>query len=388
MPVIPVINVLATFTLAAALGPDLPPFAPPAAAPAPPAVAQAAEAREALDGIDPVLLIQGKEVQGKNDLKVARGKFVYLFATPETRATFEKEPAKYEIQLGGMCARMGGGASGNPSDYFVYDGKIYIFGSDDCHKKFAAAPQKFLPRPAVPMPATTGDLRQGRALVERAVKALGGGARLDAVTTYVESFSQTQKRPAGEATITTKALYRLPGDVRVERTVVTADRSFSSASLLTRAGSWFLSSDRAYPQATEGRAAAEQEVLRRLVRLPRARRDADFKAAAVPGGTLDGVSEERVRIQHGAVDVTLGLDKTSGRPHSVSFVGRGTDAEIGDCTIVLDDFRDVSGLLLPFSERALFNGAPDANRTRRFDAIAINTPLDAGLFEPTPVTVK
>ena len=388
MPVMPVISVLASLTVAAVLGPDLPPFATPAAAPAPPAAAQAAQPAEALDGIDPVLLIQGKEVQGKNDLKIERGKFVYLFATPETKATFEKEPAKYEIQLGGMCARMGGGATGNPSDYFVYDRKIYIFGSDDCHKKFAAAPEKFLPRPAAPMPSAAGDLRQGAALVERMVKALGGAARLDAVTTYVESFSQTQKRQAAEATITTRALYRLPGDVRVERTVVTADRSFSSANLLTPAGSWFLSSDRVFPQAAEGRAAAEQEVLRQLVPLLHARRDAGFKAAAVAGATVDGVSEDRVRIQRGAVDVTLGLDKASGRPHSVSFVGRGTDAEIGDCTIVLDDFRDVSGLLLPFSERALFNGAPDANRTRRFDAIAINTPLDAGLFEPTPVTVK
>jgi hypothetical protein len=105
---------------------------------------------------------------------------------------------------------MGGGASGNPSDYFVYDGKIYIFGSDDCHKKFAAAPQKFLPRPAVPMPTAGADLREGAALVERAVKALGGGVRLDAVTTYLESFSQTQKRPTGDASITTKVMYRLP----------------------------------------------------------------------------------------------------------------------------------------------------------------------------------
>lgn len=383
----PVIHVLAALTLAAVLGPERPPFEIPAG-PDVAAAEQMSEPREALDGIDPVLLIQGKEVQGKNDLRVVRRQFVYLFATPDTKATFEKTPEKYEIQLGGMCARMGGGASGNPSDYFVYDGKIYIFGSDDCHKKFAAAPQKFLPRPAVPMPTAGADLREGAALVERAVKALGGGVRLDAVTTYLESFSQTQKRPTGDASITTKVMYRLPGDVRAERTVVTADRSFSSANLLTKSGSWFLASGRVYPQAAEGRTTAEQEVLRQLVPLLHARREVGFTAAAVAGGTVEGVSEDRVRIQHGAVDVTLGLDKASGLPHSVSFVGRGTEAEIGDYTIVLEDFRDVSGLRLPFSERAIFNGAPDPLRTRRFDTIAVNPPLDAALFEPTPVTVK
>jgi len=62
-----------------------------------------------------------------------------------------------------------------------------------------------------------------------AAVALAGAARLDAVTTYVESFSQTQKRQAAEATITTRALYRLPGDVRVERTVVTARLASVSA---------------------------------------------------------------------------------------------------------------------------------------------------------------
>ena len=62
--------------------------------------------------------------------------------------------------MSGACARMGGGVSGNPADYAVVDGKIYIFGSDDCHKKFVAAPAKFLPKPAPPMP--TGPPRRRR----------------------------------------------------------------------------------------------------------------------------------------------------------------------------------------------------------------------------------
>ena len=109
---------LAALTLAAVLGPERPPFEIPAG-PDVAAAEQMSEPREALDGIDPVLLIQGKEVQGKTDLKVVRDQFEYLFATPETKATFEKTPEKYEIQLGGACARMGGGVTGNPSDYAV-----------------------------------------------------------------------------------------------------------------------------------------------------------------------------------------------------------------------------------------------------------------------------
>src|SRR3982751_6854116 len=131
--------------------------------------AQGQAPKEALDGIDPVVLLtQGKEITGKAEFKVSRGKFDYLFATAENKATFEKTPDKYEIQLSGACARMGPGVTGNPADFAVVDGKIYIFGSDDCHKKFVAAPAKFLPKPAAPLPADAADVRQGRTLIERA----------------------------------------------------------------------------------------------------------------------------------------------------------------------------------------------------------------------------
>jgi len=60
-----------------------------------------------LEGLDPVMLVQGKEVQGDMKYKITRGRFQYLFANAENKATFEKEPSRYEIQLDGSCARMG-----------------------------------------------------------------------------------------------------------------------------------------------------------------------------------------------------------------------------------------------------------------------------------------
>ena len=43
-----------------------------------------------LEGLDPVMLSQGKEVQGDMKYKVTRGQFQYLFATEENKATFER----------------------------------------------------------------------------------------------------------------------------------------------------------------------------------------------------------------------------------------------------------------------------------------------------------
>ena len=349
------------------------------------AFAQMAPPREALDGVDPVaLLTQGKEVMGKSEFKVSRGRFDYLFASAENKATFEKAPEKYEIQLSGACARMGGGVTGNPADDAVVDGKIYIFGSDDCHKKFVAAPAKFLPKPAPPMPTAAADLRAGRALVDKAVAAIGGAARVDAITTYVETATQKQKRAAGEATITVKTLRRLPGDVRVERSMTLGERTQQSAQLVTKDGGWFIAQGRAFPQNPEGLDTARQESGRHLVMLLRARGNAGFTAAALPAATVDGVAVDRVRIKNGGLDVTLNLDKKSGQVHSLAFTGRNMDAEIGDYTLVLSDYRDVKGLRLPFSERALFNGAPDDFLTRTIQSIEVNAPLDAALFAPPP----
>lgn len=50
---------------------------------------QAEEAVIPLDGLDPVLLAQGKEVPGKTTISVIRGQYKYLFATEENKTVFE-----------------------------------------------------------------------------------------------------------------------------------------------------------------------------------------------------------------------------------------------------------------------------------------------------------
>lgn len=160
------------------------------------------------------------------------------------------------------------------------------------------------------------------------------------------------------------------------------ERTQQSAQLVTKDGGWFLMQGRAFPQNPEGLAQARSESGRHIVALLRARADAGFTAAALPASMVDGVAVDRVRVRNGGVDVTLNLDKASGRVHSMTFTGRNIESEIGEYTLVLSDYREVKGLRLPFSERALFNGAPDAFQTRTIQSIEINAPLDPALFQP------
>jgi YHS domain-containing protein len=345
-----------------------------------PAVAQGSAPVEALDGLDPVLLVQGKEVAGKADLTVVRGRFQYLFSSADTKSTFEREPAKYEIQLGGMCARMGKTAGGNPADYLVHDGKIYIFGSDECHRKFQAAPAKYLATAAPAMPSSPDAAKKGRALVDRAAKALGGADRIDGLTTYSETVSQVQKRPQGEAQITTKTMWRFPDATRVERTMVMGERKMTSAQLLTPAGAWYLSQGRAYPAPEVGRPSVEMDLGRNPVALIHARHAANFKAAALGSATVAGMTVDQVRVQCGAIDVVLGLDPASARLQTITFTDRNNEGEVGTYTLVYSDYRPVEGLTLPFAVRGLFNGEAEPSQTYTIESIAVNPQLDASLF--------
>lgn len=355
-----------------------------------PAAAQQPAPQLALDGVDPVVLLQqGKEVFGKAEFSVKRGGFDYQFASAESKAAFEREPAKYEIQLNGACARMGAGVGGNPSDYAVVDGRIYIFGSDDCHKRFVAAPAKFLPRELPPMPSSAADSERGRALVERAVASIGGAGKLNALKAYAETSSQVQSRPAGDVPVTTTTTWVFPASIRSTRTMTLQGKTNTSTNLLTPEGGWFLAmNDRVYPQNPAGQATNRQEFGRQLVPLLRTYRDASFKAAALGTASVAGVAVDRVRIQNGTVDVTLGIEPTSGRIHSLEFVGRNLDAEIGDYTLVFGDYREVNGFTLPFDVRASFDGKPDAFRSAKLDAIAIDPPVDAALFASPKVDAK
>jgi YHS domain-containing protein len=344
--------------------------------------AQAPQPVEALDGLDPVILVQGKEVFGKADFSLVHGRFEYKFASAETKAAFVKSPERYEIQMGGLCAKMGGTAGGNPSDYVVHDGRIYIFGSDDCHKQFVASPAKYLPRPAAPLTATAAERDKGRALIDAAVKALGGAQQLDGVATYVEKARQTQTRGDEEVVIISRAIWKFPESARLERAMTMQGREMTSATVLSPAGMWFVGPQGAFPMNPAARPALERDFGRDIVPLLRARSAPGFLAAASGATTVDGAAAEEVRVVHGPIDVVLAIDATSGRILRSTFTERSATGEYGETIVLYSDYRPAGGLLVPFSRKALFNGAPDPFRTKTIDAIAVNEPVDDALFAP------
>ena len=348
--------------------------------------AQTPQAPEALDGVDTVLLLKtGKETFGKSAFRTIHGSLTYLFASAETKAVFDAAPDDYAVQMNGTCARMGGGTGGNPSNYAVVDGKIYVFGSDTCRTRFLASPAKFIPRVPPPMPMSVDAVASGRAILSKAVAA-HGGARLDAMTAYLETQKAFVATPRPGPAPELRFVWAFPGGARSERTFAMGGanaRTMTVATLVTPEGVWngVVNPEQPLPPLNPaGIRETEMSFGWHLLPLLRNRSADRTTIASLGKAAIAGTDVERVRVRRGGADVTLNVDPASSRVHSLSFVGRNRDGEFGEVMILFADYRDVSGVLVPFAEKGSFEGSPDEFWTRTLEKVEINPALDAALF--------
>ena len=74
---------------------------------------------------------QNKHALGSAQFSSVYEGITFQFATPEHKALFDKEPAKYQPQYGGYCANgivYGIPWGGDADSWRMIDGKLYIFG--------------------------------------------------------------------------------------------------------------------------------------------------------------------------------------------------------------------------------------------------------------------
>lgn len=314
-----------------------------------------------LEGLDPVMLSQGKEVQGDLKVSVKRGRFEYLFANAENKATFEKDPSRYEIQLEGHCARMGAPTSGDPDLYAVHNGRIYVFGSEECQTLFKGAPGKYLEAPATPKSPTAEMTKRGQELIAKAVEALGSAAKLD----QLQSFQRTELRGNQVKNILVLAF---PDTLRQE----TIRSSFTLASVITPSEAFTLVNNVARPMSEANRAFVNKELYHEPLVLLRARTRSDFKAWA---------DDKSVDVELPGFTTTLAIDPETGRVVSQTYHGRGPGGVVGQIVINYADFRTVEGLSLPFKTTATFDGQPFPALSATVEALTINGKIDQASFK-------
>lgn len=345
-----------------------------------------------LEGLDPVMLVQGKEVQGELKISVTRGKFQYLFANPENKASFEKDPGRYEIQLDGACARMGAPVTGNPDLYTVHQGRIYIFGSEDCKKRFDAAPQNYLEtaNEAAPKPAATPEAaKKGKALLETAVAAMGGASRIDGLINYQEKSTTVQTRRQGDVEVKTSLTVVFPDRIRFEQEVPDWNDASKvrQVTMVISAGEVFgIMGGVARQLPDSARIGQEKEINRSPLSILRARKN--LNPAVIGSGKIGETRVEQVAIEIDHASYTLGIDPATGRILSLSAWRRGPEGNFGQFIQTFSDFRAVDGLTLPFKLTGTFNSQPWKEQSPTVETLVVNGKFDPALFEKPKVKTE
>lgn len=300
----------------------------------------------ALEGLDPVLLTEGQETPGKESIRMESGPYLYQFSTEETRSRFRQDPKRYGIQLDGACARMGPPVRGSADAYWVYNHRIYVFGSSECYRRFTANPKKYLeeeqPQPAwAPSAATRA---QGETLFDKAIAAMGGSDKWAGIQSYAET--RHSSGPAGDLTIRVAA--KLPASFITE--TITGSNTFGSLVTPELVLSLFRDTGTRLPDSF-GRAilAVSQ---RDLLPLLLDRRQPGF--GVYDRGRAGGADRLQVNDQ-GRIS-TLWCDPQSGRIVDVAWLGPSPAGYVIH-HFHYSDYRAVNGFELPFRAEAFDEGS-------------------------------
>ncbi len=351
-----------------------------------PAIAQKS-GRDRVLKIDAVELIdRDKEIEGKVEFQQQHGRYLYLFANAENLTVFKANPAKYEIQLGGACGRMGPlSGEGSPKIFAVHDGRLYIFASEQCKRSFVAAPEKLLELDDEPPATTDESLKRGRALLDRAVDGVGGAAKLDALVSYREGRSRQTESGGKPYTVTDTVALHLPDGVYTEN--CWNDQCWGY--VVMGSDGWTTDEGGGEALVPEQRIAVLRSAGRHPLALLR-NRDRPGLVVVSDGSerTIDVAGEgsidlDLLTLHSEGTTTTLGID-AEGRVRLLSYRGRGLTLGIGQIERIYSGFHDVGDLNLAGRVDVVFEGKPAPNDSGAFAVQTINDPADRARFERTP----
>ena len=286
----------------------------------------------ALRGLDPVALCGGDELPGRTDSTAEYEGRIYRFASDANRDRFVAEPARYAIQLGGACARMGPlSGLGDPDRFLVHDEHIFIFASDGCRSGFQSDPPAHLFAPT-PRP-------------EAAAEALAAGAELLAkARAYHAPKPLTTLRirhEDGKNGQLVRSTFEVGPDgcLRTDTDYVTDETTRSYARILGPGGAGFVEEGEPRQMFAGAQAELRREFLREPVLalwLP--------DAVAVARGTrrVQGRKVEELEIWCDGVSTVFGIE-VRGSVLTARFRDRGPDLRFVELERTYDAFRTHGG---------------------------------------------
>lgn len=333
--------------------------------------------------MDPIELVNGREVEGDESITHEHGRFEYRFANEANRDAFRADPRRYEIQMDGGCGFMGSlSGVGKPDRYAVFDGHIYVFASDGCKASFLKAPERMIEiDDERPTNVSRDAIAPGEALLDQAIEALGGAERLKNLRSIrYENTTETDRNGEPSKTVRTHS-YLFPHGYHME--AWWNDHYYWSQAFDGSAGWTTFDTDLTDDEPIKVQVAmpaAARELVRHRYREPvallYARHRPDFLACADGSGTLDGREVAYVKVFTDGSLHRLGIDAESGRVLSFTYRDRGPGAYFGTIEKRYADFETINGLTLPRSARLYYEGEPLGDEARSHDVIRVDEPGD------------
>lgn len=330
----------------------------------------------ALKGLDPVELASGREVAGAPAISTDKGKFRYYFSGEGNRLLFEEDPGRYSIQFGGACARMGPlSGAGDPDRYSVYLGRIYIFASEACRKRFNTEPSRFVDVQDEAPRGTQAAAEQAADLLNKAVDAVGGGDALRNLRALQVLQEFTQTRGEKQTVYSRSITAQFPGSyAEIE------DYGSWRGGWVLRGESGFLTWEKGVPVEPPVRDYMERTVYRHPVTILKAWLNGDVKAVCLEREPVDESPLERVSVFIKGASSLLWINSETGQIARISYRGRAPEG-ISDIVEEFSDFRDVGGLALPFAIRRQVDGRTVVNPSLEVKAVLINDEVELSDLE-------
>ncbi|CAG0949352.1 hypothetical protein PHYC_00103 [Phycisphaerales bacterium] len=330
--------------------------------------------------LDPLDLIEGREVPGKPELSVEHEGIEYRFSTPENKAAFEKDPVRFEVADGGACGAMGPlSGLGDARRFVVHDRRIYLFASEQCRDSFLKNPAK---RIETDDPAPVGSAEQiaaGRATLDRAVIWAGGKERLLGMTTFRGGATRTETNGDTKWTVTKEIAIAFPEcfytrEAWNESWYATI-RAKEGAAMASRGEHELLARSRAH--------AFDRSMARWPVVVLRtyAQDSASIAAVGDGEGIVDGTPVEFVKVAMNGATSRLAVEKASGKLVQLAFRGRDGGSLIGDSVRTFTNYATVDGVRLPTAYVVTFDGKEAPKAAASLDRFEINPKLAENLFE-------
>ena len=236
------------------------------------------------------------------------------------------------------------------------------------------------PAGSAPAEAGKGGDARARALLERAVKALGGAPALEQVKSIELRGQGTRSMPSG-GDVAVRSITRilLPDRYRQDNAL-----PFGAMGMVLNGEMGFLLLDRTVmPLPDDQRPALRAALDRNLVVLlgshHRQALDAVFVGPAPEAPGLD-----LVRVGEGRSATLLGIERASGLVRRMSYQSEASGLA-GAMTLEFGDYRPVDRIKYPFSTAATLDGKPAF--TFKVDTVVVNGAMDTFLFANPPTTV-